>query len=390
MPIDQSINNETLKFTSSPVITLFTRSLDYGGAERQLVELAKGLCNAGYPVTVLTFYPHGNLEKDLIAAGVPLHSLNKKGRWDIFPFFLKLCQHIRTSNTKILYAFLGVPGIMGLLASLAYPRLRLIWGVRASNVDLASYDWLSRVSYRIECRLSRYVKLIIANSEAGKNYALANGFPANKTIVIPNGIDIDCFKPDAALRNKVRAEWSIQRDVILIGVVARLDPMKDLPVFFQATQKIIEQYDTVRFVCVGDGPEPYKSELRNFADLVGLSGKVIWAGTRNDMTAVYNSLDILVSSSCSEGFPNVIAEAMACGVPCVVTDVGDSRFIVGDMGFIVPPKEPDLLADKLIEMINIIKQHENNPVVIRQHIVNNFSNISMVERTCAVIYDGKD
>jgi glycosyltransferase involved in cell wall biosynthesis len=387
MTVNKLMNKIKIKAASASKITLFTRSLEYGGAERQLVELAKGLHNAGHRVTVLTFYPHGNLEAELLSAGVPLQSLNKKGRWEILPFYLRCIKYIRTSETKLLYAFLGVPCIIGLLARLIFPQFRIIWGVRASGIDLARYDWLTRASYLLECRLSRYADLIITNSDAGRQYALSNGFPGNKTIVIPNGIDTERFRPDPAQRNSVRAEWSIPHSDILIGIVGRLDPMKDHPLFLQAARIISQKYDYVSFVCIGNGPEPYEKELKTLTYAAELGSKLIWAGAKEDMTAVYNALDILVSSSYTEGFPNVIGEAMSCGVPCVATDVGDSRLIVADTGFIVPPKEPELLAEKLVEMIERIRKHGHDSAATRQRIVDNYSVSSMTENTIAAIYD---
>jgi glycosyltransferase involved in cell wall biosynthesis len=142
---------------------------------------------------------------------------------------------------------------------------------------------------------------------------------------------------------------------------------------------------------VGHGPDIYKSYLKDLANKIGLNKKLLWIGTRADMPDIYNSLDLLVSASIfGEGFPNVIAEAMSCGVPCVATDVGDSRLIVGDTGFIVPPKEPGLLAEKLVEMIERIRKHGHDSAATRQRIVDNYSISSMIDNTLAAIYDTKN
>ncbi len=337
-------------------ITLLARSLECGGAERQLVELAKGLHNLKVNVIVGTLYSGGKLEADLKSAGIPVYSLNKKGRWEVIPFFVRFCKFIRSSNTQLIYAFLNIQCILAVLVRLVQPDLRIVWGVRASNLDLSRYDWMARFAYRVECRLSRFADLIIANSNAGRAYALANGFPEAGTIVIPNGIDTDRFKPEPIARCKLRAEWGVRDNEILIGIVARLDPMKDHPVFFHAASELLQQDIEVRFICVGDGNEPYRTELYALAEKSGLGNKLIWAGSRDDMTAVYNALDILVSSSYTEGFSNVIAEGMACGIPCVVTDVGDSKWIVGDTGIVVSPGDPQALAQACQTMITRIRK----------------------------------
>jgi glycosyltransferase involved in cell wall biosynthesis len=367
-------------------ITLLIRSLECGGAERQLVELAKGLHNSGQKVSVLTFYPGGILEDDLHRAGIPVYSLDKRGRWDVLPFAIRLCRAVSRHDTQVLYAFLGISCIMSILVKLVRPRLRVVWGVRASNMDLGRYDWLARFSYKLECMLSRFADLIIVNSNAGKTYALANGFPEEKTIVIPNGIDTDRYRPDAVARDTLRAEWNITDKDTLIGLVARLDPMKDHPVFLRAAAKLAPALDNVRFVCVGDGPEPYRSELFDLAERLGLKQKIIWAGARKDMTAVYNAIDILVLSSRTEGFPNVIAEAMACGTPCVATDVGDAAYVIGNSGLIVSPGDSDGLADGILGFINLQTiDRQNSSGNVRNRILDQFSAQSLTKNTLNAI-----
>ena len=133
-------------------------------------------------------------------------------------------------------------------------------------------------------------------------------------------------------------------------------------------------------VCVGDGEKSYKRDMKTLSQKLGLSDYLIWTGTENNMTSVYNAIDILCSASCwGEGFPNVIGEAMVCGTPCVVTDVGDSAKIVGDMGIVVPHSEPGMLAKGLLAMIE--KLPEIEPTQIRERIVENFTLERMADET---------
>jgi glycosyltransferase involved in cell wall biosynthesis len=151
--------------------------------------------------------------------------------------------------------------------------------------------------------------------------------------------------------------------------------------------KIFDQKEcSVRFVCIGDGPMDYKKKLYSLCEESGLSDFIIWAGLRSDMAAVYNALDIATStSSYGEGFSNVIAEAMACGVPCVVTDVGDSALIVGDTGLVVPIKDPEALANGWMKML---KRLENNVYLnskkTREKIVSNYSVELLIRKTSAL------
>ena len=150
--------------------------------------------------------------------------------------------------------------------------------------------------------------------------------------VIPNGIDTSRFREMPGSGARLRALWGVRDDQILIGLVGRLDYMKDHPTFLRAAAKLTHHNDSVRFVCVGGGPISYAAQLKDLSSELGLHDRIVWAGDQDDMPSVYSALDLLVSSSSGEGFSNVIGEAMACGVPCVVTDVGDSALIVGETG----------------------------------------------------------
>jgi glycosyltransferase involved in cell wall biosynthesis len=364
-------------------ILFLTRSLDHGGAERQLVELAKGLHQKGYSILVLTFYPAGAFEKDLLETGVPVKSLQKRGRWDVVFFIVRLVRLLINEKPDVIHGYLAVPNILITILKPLFPNSRIVWGVRASNMDLSEYDWLSRLLFRVQCFCARFANLIIVNSNAGRDYHKKRDFPEDKIIVIPNGIDTDRFKPDFQLRERVRAEWGIKKEDKLIGLVARLDPMKDHRTFLKAAAMLASERHDVHFVCIGDGAEPYKLELQRLSRDLELENRLTWAGNRGDMIAVYNALDIATSSSFGEGFPNVIGEAMACGVPCVVTDVGDSALIVGDLGIVVRHSSPEDLKNGWIRCLtaNLVSQSE----AIRKRIVNHFCTENLIEQTLAVL-----
>jgi len=369
------------------VIAFLIRSLNYGGSERQLVALARGLHERQHDVTVAVFYSGGPLERELREAGVRVRGLDKRGRWDLLGFLLRLVRLLREEKPDTLYGFLASPNILSVLLKPIFPRTRMVWGVRASNVDLDRYDWLSRLSYGVERRLSRFADLIVANSRAGSNYAVANGFPKNKMMVVPNGIDTGRFRPDPEERRRVRAEWGLAEGEKLIGAVGRLDPMKDHPTFLRAAAMLSQKRGDVRFVCVGDGPADYRRELGALGEELGLARRLIWAGAREDMSAVHNALDIATSSSAyGEGFSNVIGEAMACGVPCVATDVGDSAWIVGGQGLVVPPGDPEALAARWQDVIE--KAPEARSAIgldLRERVVHDFSLDHMIERTAEAL-----
>lgn len=368
-------------------IAFLIRSLDYGGAERQLVTLVKALDKKCFDITVLCFYPDGPLEKDLGDSGVKIICLEKRGRWDVFSFLWRLVRYLKNIQPDVLHGYLSESNLVTIFIKPFFPSIRMVWGVRASNVDLSRYDWLSRLLFPWECFLSRFADLIIFNSHAGRAYHLAHGFPSDKAVVIPNGIDTERFKPDLESGVKVRLEWGISEESILIGLVGRLDPMKDHPTFLKAAALLCKERQDVCFVCVGAGPRNYAQELHQLANDLDISEKVIWVGIRADMPAVYNSFDIVSSSSSyGEGFANVIGEAMACRVPCVVTDVGDSAWILGDTGMVVLPQNPEALAAGWSDMIR--QQTYKDTVIkskIRSRIISEFSCNKLVENMARIL-----
>ena len=201
-------------------------------------------------------------------------------------------------------------------------------------------------------------------------------------VVIPNGIDTDQFRPDKNARTRQRRTWGIDDSEQLIGLVARLDPMKGHPVFLAAAAQLAAQYRATRFVCVGDGPEAYRNELKTLAHELGLEDRLIWAGASSDMAAVYNALDISTSSSgFGEGFSNAIGEAMACEVPCVVTDVGDSAWIVEERRGVVPAGDPEALCSAWLGLLSDPERRAAMGRTGRQKIEQHFSIRRLTERT---------
>jgi glycosyltransferase involved in cell wall biosynthesis len=362
-------------------IFFLNRSLNYGGAERQMVALARGLRERGHTVTVAVFYAGGPLGRGLAESGVEVLSLAKRGRWDVVGFLARLAAAIQRRKPDIVHGYEGTSNIVAALLKPSY-RAKLVWGIRASNMDLSRYDWLHRAAHRIKRRISGVPDLIICNSQAGHDYTVQERFRSDRMIVIPNGIDTARFHPDPTKRDLARSELGLRDGELAVGIVARLDPMKDHPIFLQAARLVADRRPDVRFFCVGTGPEPYAARLREQAQALGLAERVTWTGAVDWMDAVYNGLDLLVSSSrFGEGFSNVVGEAMACGLPCAVTDVGDARMIVGTLGEVAPPGDARALGEAILRMLMRIRERELGRDIIRAGIVENFSIERLVTRS---------
>lgn len=354
-----------------------------GGAERQLVILATGLRQLGHQVSVAVFYGGGPLEADLLEAGVVVRVIGKNGRWDVASFAARLLRIVREERPDVLHGYLADPNILTVLLRPLLPSTRIVWGVRGSGRDLERYDRFVRLAFRVQCFLSRFADLIVANSHAGRSDHVARGFPPGRTTVIPNGIDSSRFRRDERERKRVRAEFGMCEGEKLVGVVARLDPMKDHATFLRAAGLISREMPEVRFVCVGNGPPDKLARLQSLAGELAISGRLIWSPGRSDVAAVYNALDLLVSSSCwGEGFSNVIGEAMSCETPCAVTDAGDSALIVGDTGRVAPAGNPAVLASGILSLLaETPEERLERGRRARARIVSEYSVALLVERT---------
>jgi glycosyltransferase involved in cell wall biosynthesis len=361
------------------------RSLNYGGAERQLVVLVRALHAQGEEVRVAVFYRGGPLEQELVASGISVIALEKRGRWDMVRFFIRLVSVVKATQPEILHAYLVDSNLLAVMVKLLFPQIRVIWGVRASAMDLNHYDKVTRLAFWLSCRLARFSDLIVTNSYAGFNDHQLLGYPAHKMVVISNGIDTEVFQPDSSQRANIRHLWGIKESELLVGLVARLDPMKDHKTFIRAVMQVVQQRRDIRFICVGDGPEDYRRELLALSSELGVDGYLIWAKALPIGCAVFNALEVLVlSSSSGEGFPNVVGEAMACGIPCVVTDVGDAARIVGNTGLVVPIGDSSQLAEGILRLIN--KGIEpNRKWEIRKRVLENFSKDRLIAQTYAVV-----
>ncbi len=363
-------------------VVFLVRSLECGGAERQVVTLANALDKTCFNVTVLCLYSGGELETQLNDS-VQLICLEKRDRWDILFFLWRFYRVLKKLQPTVLHGYLSTQNLLTILFKPLFYSTRMFWGIRATQVDFSRYGQLAALLFRLECFFSRFADLIIVNSEAGYKYHLMQGFSKDKMVLINNGIDTNLFKIDLQSRSKVRSEWQVLSETILVGLIGRLDPMKDHFNFLQTAAILSKKTQSIGFVCVGSGEESYAQKLYQLAVNLEIADKVKWVGERRDISEIYNAFDLVVSSSCDgEGFTNAIGEAMACGVPCVVTDVGDSALIVGDIGLVVPPKNSQALATALQQLINLSPtQRVELGLKARVRIAENFGTQRLVNTT---------
>lgn len=338
--------NTALALRRRPVVLHLITQLGSGGAERMLTRIATFDHGPDAPrQAVISLMDEGVYGTTLRAAGVELHCMGMSRGRASPTALIGLIQRIRNIAPDLMMTWLYHADLLGTLAAPMTGITRIVWNLRNSELDFSRYAATTRVTVAALAKLSGRPRAVVTNSRAGQCAHEALGYTPRRWSYLPNGFDTYEWRPDSADREGVRAEWGLAIGAVAIGMIARVDPQKDHATFFAAAQRLITRHPEARFVCIGKG-----TEVLAVPGL--LQGRMSMLGEQRDVPRLMRGLDIAVlSSAYGEGFPNVIGEAMATGVPCVVTDVGDAANIVGDTGVVTPPQDANRLADALALMI---------------------------------------
>ncbi len=320
--------------------------LSTGGAEMMLYKLLSRLDRDAFEPGVISLMDMGTLGNEIQALGIPVYPLGmRRGIPDPLKL-LRLVRLIRTARPHIIQTWMHHADLLGGLAAKLAGNSPIIWGIRSSTFDQATSRRTTVLIAKISALLSpKLPACIVSCSEIARQVHVAMGYADDKMVVIPNGFDLELFKPDPEARWGLRQEEGIGAEDIVIGLIGRFHPQKDHRNFIQAAGLVSEKIPQVRFLLCGEGIDWDNRELVSWIQAAGIQERCILLGRRSDMPRINAALDLVsLASAYGEAFPNVIGEAMACGVPCVVTDVGDSAYIVGDTGIVVPPKDPQALT----------------------------------------------
>lgn len=323
------------------VIHIIT-GLDVGGAETALCRLLETLHSPAFEHVVIALGHLGSLSTR-VGAVAELHHLGMNPAWPRPRDLWRLRRIVRVSAPGVVHGWMYHANIAATLATTGL-GIPVLWGIRHSLHDLEREKRQTRLVIRSGALLSRRPGQILYNSVVSARQHEAAGYDATRTRVIPNGFDTDAFLPDVPARLRIREELALPPDALLIGLVARVHPVKDHANFLRAAGLFAAAYPQAHFVLAGDGADTSNTALSNLISELNLQACVHLCGRRTDIAAIDAALDISSCSSWGEAFPNAIGEAMACGVPCVATDVGDVPQIIGDTGVVVPARDPSALA----------------------------------------------
>lgn len=369
-------------------ILFLIRTLDKGGAERQLSYLASGLAKLGHEIIVLTYYTIANGSNNsnyrlMVDSGVKVLSIEKKSRYDILGFLCRFNTLINNASPDVIYSFLELSNILAALYKLLHPKIKLVWGKRSADLELSKYRLSMRVEHKLERLLSGIPDLIIANSKAGEKVMFSLGYKS-KIYVVYNGIPAN-FVSSKQFNDKVN-----NHDKVIIGAVGRVDYAKDYINLVDAVAQVYKLHNNIELRIVGSvRDDAYFMEIKNKIRVSGLDEIVVFLPEIDSISKFYNQIDIFVSSSFTEGFSNVIAEAMLSGLPCVVTDAGDSKNLVADAGIVVERRDHNKLAMAIDELISDDNLRALLSTKAKNRIVDSFSVEKMVTNTYVYIKELK-
>jgi glycosyltransferase involved in cell wall biosynthesis len=329
-------------------------SFEYGGAEVMLGNLVTRSDRARFEPSVVSLIDDLRLADGIAAAGLPVRVLGMRPGVPDPRGLARLACLLRRDRPHVVQTWMDHSNLIGALAArLAAPTV-LVWGVHHSRHVRGLTKGTTLLTVAACARLSRRLPAaIVCCSEQSRAEYERRGFAAEKLVVISNGFDTALFRPDTRARMEVRREVGLGPDVPLVGLVARYDAVKDHPTFLRAAALLRRRLPAVHFLLCGDQVDRANAELESALEALGLCDCCHLLGPRRDVARIQASLDLATSSSISEAFPLCLGEAMACGVPCVATDVGDSAAILGETGRIVPPRAPALLASAWEELLSL-------------------------------------
>ena len=334
-------------------------NLATGGAETMLLKLLQQLDRSRFTPTVVSLVGLGEVGPRIQALGIPVHALGMSRDGVPNPLtVLRLAKLLRQLQPDVVHTWMYHADLLGGLAARLAGCRRVIWGIHHSNlskeVNKRSTLWVVKACALLSRRVPAQ---IISCSQRAKEVHVAVGYAADKLHVIPNGFDLDRFVPDGAARASVRAELGLAPDTPLVGLIARFDSQKNHFGFIEAAAQVYAQQPDVHFVLAGTdvdvGNAALKAAIAAAITAQGLQAHMHLLGRRDDVPRLMAALDVLASSSHGEAFPSVLGEAMACGVPCVVTDAGDSAEIVGSTGHVVAVGDMAALAQQLLEVLRL-------------------------------------
>jgi len=325
-------------------------NLGYGGAERMLEKLLSHGDESAFSWKVVSLIGGGALEEPIRNLGIPVEDLGMRRGFPDPRAFLRFYGILRKWRPQVLQTWLYHSDLIGALVGRSMGVPHLVWNIRCTDNVRKPGRLTSALAPKICAWLSNIPDLVLSNSSSGQRFHEEIGYHPKEWRIIPNGFDLDTFKPDPSARAALRKTLSIPEGRILAGFIGGWRPSKDHSNLFQATKLCVDNRIGMDYILAGSGIHWDNPELRKGIEDTGIPQHYHLLGEQSDVQKVCSGLDFFILPSLFEGFPNVIGEALACGVPCVATRAGDTGEVLGDCGFLVPSGNPKALSAAMVKM----------------------------------------
>lgn len=359
--------------TSQISVAHLITDLDIGGAEMMMARLIESDTSGHFRHSVISLSHMGPIGERLLKRGVTVIPLDLVSAWDAPAVLWQLTRVLRVLRPSLLQTWLYHADFAGLIAGSLAGIPSIVWNIRCAELELRDYPAFMRFLLRTLAWTSNRPAAVVANSHAGRAAHEQVGYAPRQWKIIPNGIDTSAFRPSSLAREQLRRSLKLDAGTNVVGILARYHPMKDHLTFFKAAAEIVPLCPDTHWVAAGRGVahnELLIGAIRQF----GLTGHVSLMAEQRDPAEFLAALDVAVMcSSSGEGFPNVVAEAMACGVPCVVTNVGDAASIVANTGVVVPIGDAAGIAHGVLRLLSLdATERSDASRAARDRVVQNF------------------
>lgn len=326
--------------------------LNIGGAELVLCRLARSqIRDINVRCIVVSLTSIGELGFKLQSVGIEVSALGMKSAIDIPRVIFQLVQMLRACRPGIVQTWMYHADLLGGIAARIAGIRSVIWGVRTTDIG-AGGSTATKLVRRMCAWLSSTVPhTIVCAAEASRRAHIAVGYDASRMVVVPNGFDLTHLVATPQQRDALRIQCGFGGAHVVVGCVGRFHPVKDQQNFIRAAGVVARQHSNARFLMVGRELDGANTQLAQWISATGFADRFVLLGERSDVPVCLSAMDVFCLSSRNEGFPNVVAEAMALGLPCVVTNVGDAAYLLDNCGVVVPKEDSPALAQGMAQLL---------------------------------------
>lgn len=328
--------------------------LGVGGAELMLKRLIES--HRSDPLSqhgVISLTSLGIVGEKLQSEGVDVEVMNMRSPLHFPATLWRMTWLLRQQRPDVVQTWMYHADLLGGLAARMAGIRNVIWGIRTTDVSAGGGRATEGVRW-LCARLSRWVPhTIVCAAEASRRVHVALGYCADRMVVVPNGFDLAGLKATPAQVAALRSECGFSSDAVVVGTLGRFNAVKDPHNFVRAAGLLARKQPAARFLIVGRDCDAANAQLMGWIAVTGCADRFVLLGERSDPAVCLAAMDVFCLSSRTEGFPNVVGEAMAMCKACVVTDVGDAAYLLGECGVVVPKEDSAALAEGMAKLVSL-------------------------------------